>query len=185
MTDTLTTPPKKSTSRLWRWTRRLLRIGLTVYLLLCLIVFFAQDWLAFPGMMQQGTPETKIQYGGDAETLQLTTAGGTSIAAVFGLARQPDGSNYLPKDDRPTILYFYGNAGAVAWSEGEFDHFRKLGCNVLIPDLPGFGASAGKPSEKNFYAAADAAWELSANPAGYRPEKNHRRRLVHGRGNRR
>jgi fermentation-respiration switch protein FrsA (DUF1100 family) len=136
----------------------LLRIAICVYVILCVIVFFAQDWLCFPGMMQQGTPETKIQYGGDAEVVHLTTANGIPIAAVFGLAKQDDGSPYPGKNDRPTILYFYGNAGAVAWSEGEFDHFRQLHCNVLIPDLAGFGASGGKPSEANFDATADAAW---------------------------
>jgi uncharacterized protein len=88
--------------------------------------------------------------------LHLTTTTGIPIAAVFGSAREPN---------RPTILFFYGNAGSVAWSEGEFDHFRKLDCNVLIPDLSGFGASGGKPSESNFYATADAAWDyLQSRP---------------------
>ena len=72
---------------------------------------------------------------------------------------RPDNSEYAPNDHRPTILYFYGNAGSVAYSEGEFDHFRKAGCNVLIPDLAGYGESGGKPSESNFYATADAAWD--------------------------
>jgi fermentation-respiration switch protein FrsA (DUF1100 family) len=141
--------PSKSPSRLRRITRRTVITLIRVYVVFCLIVYFAQDWLAFPGMMDQGKPQTRIQYGGDAEVLHLKTSDGTPIAAVFGSGSRPDG---------PTILYFYGNASAVAWSEGEFDHFRQLGCNVLIPDLSGFGASGGKPSEKNFYATADAAW---------------------------
>jgi hypothetical protein len=171
MTQVPTALPTKSPSRLRRWTRRLLRIAITVYVLLCIIVFFAQDWIAFPGMMQQGSRETKIQYGGDAENLHLSTANGIPIAAVFGLARQPDGTPYPNKNHQPTILYFYGNAGAVAWSEGEFDHFCQLHCNVLIPDLAGYGASGGKPSEANFAATADAAWNYLQTRSDIDPKK--------------
>jgi len=171
MTDGSTTLLKKSPSRARRSIRRLLRIAITVYVLLCVIVFFAQDWLVFPGMMQQGSPETKIQYGGDAETVHFTTANGIPIAAVFGLARQADGTVCSGKNVRPTILYFYGNAGAVAWSEGEFDHFRQLHCNVLIPDLAGYGASGGKPSEASFAATADAAWSYLQTRPDIDPKK--------------
>lgn len=171
MTDAVITAPRKPRSRLRRLGRRFLRVGLSTYVGLCLITYFAQNWLAFPGMMEQGTPQARIQYGGDAQTLHLTTSNGIPIAAVFGVARKPDGSKYLPADDRPTILYFYGNAGAVAWSEGEFDHFRAMGCNVLIPDLSGFGASGGKPSEANFYATADAAWEYLQSRPDVDPKK--------------
>jgi pimeloyl-ACP methyl ester carboxylesterase len=142
--------PKKQFIHWRRLGRRLLRIAVVAYVLLCVIVYFAQDWIAFPGMMDQGKPETRIQYGGATETLHLMTSSGTPIAAVFAGTGNPDS---------PTILYFYGNAGAIAWSEGEFNHFNRLGCNVLIPDLSGYGASGGKPSEKNFYATADAAWD--------------------------
>jgi fermentation-respiration switch protein FrsA (DUF1100 family) len=41
----------------------------------------------------------------------------------------------------------------------EFDRFRRLGANVLIPDFPGYGMSGGRPSEKGFYATADAAYD--------------------------
>jgi fermentation-respiration switch protein FrsA (DUF1100 family) len=124
-------------------------------------------YVAFPGMAEQGQPQTRIQYGGDAQVLHLTTSTGIPIAAVFGSAYEPN---------RPTILYFYGNAGCVAYSEGEFDHFRKLNCNVLIPDLSGYGASGGKPSETNFYATADAAWDYLQS----RPQINKSKIIVVG-----
>ena len=150
MTEAIETQPKPPRSKLRRFAQRVIVIAITVYICLCALVFFAQDWLAFPGKSEQGTPQTRIHYSGNAEVLDLHTADGIPIKAVYGSVGDPAA---------PTILYFYGNAGAVAWSEGEFDHFRKLGCNVLIPDLAGYGASGGSPSEKNFYATADAAWE--------------------------
>jgi pimeloyl-ACP methyl ester carboxylesterase len=143
------TPPRTPLINLRRLSRRLIRVAIITYLIICGIVYFEQDWLAFPGMTAQGKSETQIRYGGATQTLHFTTATGIPIAAVYSPADNPDG---------PTVLYFYGNAGSIASSQGEFDQFRKLGCNVLIPDLAGYGASGGKPSEKNFYATADAAW---------------------------
>jgi fermentation-respiration switch protein FrsA (DUF1100 family) len=157
-----TVPPKKKLIRWRRFSRRLVRVAVAAYVLLCVAVYFAQDWLAFPGMMDQGTLQTRIQYGSDVETLHLTTANGIPITAVFGSSGDPNS---------PTILYFYGNASSVAWSEGEFDHFRQMGCNVLIPDLSGFGASGGKPSEANFYATADAAWNYLQTRPGIDKKK--------------
>lgn len=166
-TETAAIIPAKPKTRLRRFSRRIIRTAISVYAALCLIVYFGQNWLIFPGMSDQGQPQTRIEYGGNAQVLHLTTATGIPIAAVFGSASEPN---------RPTILYFYGNAGSVAWSEGEFDHFRKLDCNVLIPDLSGFGASGGKPSEINFYATADAAWDYLQN----RPEIDKNKIIVVG-----
>ena len=109
--------PKKPLISWKRFGRRLIRIAVVAYLLLCVIVYFSQEWIAFPGMMYQGRPETRIQYGGDAENLHLMTADGTPIAAVFQSTGNPDS---------PTILYFYGNASSVAWSEGEFVNWAAM-----------------------------------------------------------
>jgi fermentation-respiration switch protein FrsA (DUF1100 family) len=147
-----------------------------VYLGFCLIVYLAQSWFAFPGTMEQGKPATQIHCPGDVEKIQLALTDGTPITAIFGRARRPDHSLYEPSDHRPTILYFYGNASCVAYSEGEFDHFRAMGCNVLIPDLAGYGQSGGKASESNFYATADAAW----NYLQHRPNLDGKKIIVVG-----
>jgi fermentation-respiration switch protein FrsA (DUF1100 family) len=157
----------RSKARLKRFVHRIVRVTASVYLVLCLILSGCQDWLVFPGASDQGKPESHIQYGGDAQTLHLTTTNGIPIAAVYGSTGKPGSL---------TILYFYGNAGAVAWSEGEFDHLRKMGCNVLIPDLAGYGDSGGKPSETNFYATADAAWNYLQS----RPDIDHKKIIVVG-----
>jgi len=176
MTNPAIPVEQKSPGSFGRFIRRLLRIIISVYLVLCIIVFFAQDWMIFPGWYEQGKPETKILFGGDAQVVHFTTSNGIPIAAVFGIARRPDGVLYTAADHRPTVLYFYGNGGSAAYSQGEFDHFRKAGCNVLIPDFPGYGQSGGKPSEKNFYASADAAWSYLQT----RPEVDMKKIIVVG-----
>ena len=59
----------------------------------------------------------------------------------------------------PTIIYFYGNGACMAYSTDVFEHFRRLGANVIIPDFEGYGMSGGKPSEAGCYAAADVAYK--------------------------
>ena len=41
----------------------------------------------------------------------------------------------------------------------EFDGWRRLGFNVMIPEYPGYGMSGGRSSEHAFYACAAAAYD--------------------------
>jgi fermentation-respiration switch protein FrsA (DUF1100 family) len=151
-------PPR---SRAARSARRLLRIGILVYLVMCGLLFSCQRRMVFPAASSQGKPETHINYGRQGSVVHFTTAGGVSIAAVF--AAESPGA--------PTILYFYGNGSSVAWSESEFDRFRRLGCNVLIPDYAGYGDSGGSVSEAGCYQTAEAAYDWLVRQPGIDPHK--------------
>ncbi len=135
---------------------RIVRVGVIVYIAICGLLFLGQRWLVFPGASAQGKPESHIDFGSRGTVIHLTTADGVPVAAVFG----PAGSS---PTTRPTILYFYGNGSSAAYSQGEFDHFRSFGCNVLIPDYVGFGESGGKPGESGCYQTADAAYDWLVN----------------------
>ena len=58
------------------------------------------------------------------------------------------------------MIYFYGNAMCLNYATTEFDRFRRLGLNVLIPDYVGYGMSGGTPSERGCQATADAAYDF-------------------------
>ncbi len=92
------------------------------------------------------------------ELVTLTTRSGTKIVALFGAATEADGQTRADAAQRPTVLYFYPGGYTVQRSRPMFDGFRRLGCNVLVPEYPGFGMSSGKPTERACYEAADAAW---------------------------
>jgi pimeloyl-ACP methyl ester carboxylesterase len=72
---------------------------------------------------------------------------------------------------RPTVIFFYGNGACLAYMGEVFNGFRRLGMNVLVPEYPGYGMSGGKPTEKGFYAAADAGYDYLAQ----RPDIDHDR----------
>lgn len=143
-----------STHRRSRPLRRIIRSAIVIYFLVCVFVFFIQDQMIFPGAASQGAADTRFVAEPGCEVLRLTTSGGDQVAALFGTALDwPD------TKPRPTLLYFYGNGASVAWSTDLFEHFRRLGADVLVPDYVGYGMSTGKPSEAALYATADAAYD--------------------------
>jgi pimeloyl-ACP methyl ester carboxylesterase len=116
--------------------------------------------LIFPGTATQGRADTRVASSpDDYELLSLTTRNGMSIVAQFGRALTADGRARNDSATQPTVLYFYGNGACVAFSQHEFDAFRRLGFNVIIPDFPGYGMSNGIASEHACYEAADAVYD--------------------------
>ena len=147
-------------SRSWRRRLvRLLRVAVLVYAGLCVAAYAGQDWLMYPAARGRHDPPRPWRLGPGTDRVDLTTADGTPVAAAFARAADAQGRPLADWHGRPTVLYFYGNGGSVQTSWDQLDHFRRLGANVMIPDLPGYGASGGRPGEAAFDAAADAAYD--------------------------
>jgi pimeloyl-ACP methyl ester carboxylesterase len=70
--------------------------------------------------------------------------------------------------DRPLVLYFHGNAENLETlrRSGLFGDFDRTGADLLALDYPGYGRSAGEPSEAANLAAAEAAlaWAVREHP---------------------
>jgi hypothetical protein len=137
----------------------LLRIAALVYLGLCLALYFFQNYIIFPGAYVHSAAAATVHAAPGREVLELHTPEGHRVAAIFGAALSEDGSPDADAVHRPTILYLYGNGDCVKTSLGVFDHLRRLGANVLIPEYIGYPMSGGKPSEAGLYATADAAYQ--------------------------
>jgi hypothetical protein len=72
-----------------------------------------------------------------------------------------------PRDGRPLVLYFHGNAGAL---QHRVDRFRALvapGNGLVALSYRGYGGSTGRPSETGLLADAEAAYRfaLTHSPA--------------------
>jgi len=137
----------------------------------CAVLYWEQDALIFPGSAFQGRPQAKIIAPPGCEIVHLTTPAGDHIAALYGKALLPNDKVDPDADKRLTFLYFYGNGAVVAFSMGEFKMFRRLDVNVLMPDYVGYGDSTGRPSEKNLYATADAAYAYLISHRGARADR--------------
>jgi pimeloyl-ACP methyl ester carboxylesterase len=111
----------------------------------------------YPGAASQG--QAAVAAAPDYELVPLELRDGTHCIGQFGAALDASGHRLPNTEDRPTLIFFYGNGMCLARSAGEFNAFRQLGANVFIPEFPGYGMSGGQPNENGFYALADAAFE--------------------------
>src|SRR5271166_5833497 len=145
-----------------RW-RSVLVIGSRLLILVLVgfvaMVYLLQDWMIFPGSATQGSPQAGVHPRSGAELLELATSRGERVVALYGPALLPDGRPHSDALSRPALVYFYGNAMCLAYAEPEFDRFRRLGLNVLIPDYLGYGLSAGKASEIGCRDTAETAYQ--------------------------
>lgn len=165
-------PNAKPRSRLRRWTKYLLQVLVLSYVGVALIMFAIQDKFIFPGSATtQGQHDCIVSPGVGYEILSLPTTDGGKVAAIFGKALQPNGQPFEDIHDRPSVIYFYGNGACMAYSTDVFDHLRRLGVNVIIPDYEGYGMSPGKPSESGCYAAADASYNYLLSQPGLDRDK--------------
>ncbi len=122
------------------------------------VLYAIQALVIFPGAESQGKPESVVQPQPGSELIRLATEHDERVVGLFGPAQLPDGQLDPDAKSRPTLLYFYGNAMCLNDTHFEFDHFRRLGLNVFIPEYVGYGMSQGKPSEVGCRDTADAAW---------------------------
>lgn len=66
---------------------------------------------------------------------------------------------YLPnKTAKYTVLINHGNAEDLGYMLPFLEAFRDQGFAVFAYDYPGYGKSSGRPTEKNAYLAANAAY---------------------------
>jgi pimeloyl-ACP methyl ester carboxylesterase len=152
-----------------KWLKRILRMGLSVYILLAIVFAALQTSMIFPGASSQGRKDAVVRPSPDEELLSLTTPSGERVAAIFGKALKPGFGRDFREDaarlsspkssDRPTIIYFYGNGMCMADCMGEFLRLRHDGFNVIVAEFLGYGMSSGKPSEAGCYATADAVYD--------------------------
>jgi fermentation-respiration switch protein FrsA (DUF1100 family) len=86
--------------------------------------------------------------------------------------RTPDGTRihawWFPQPGaQGAVLFCHGNAGNLSHrTQMIAGLIRSLGESVLIFDYPGYGKSAGRPSEAGCYAAADATYDWLTQVAG-------------------
>jgi fermentation-respiration switch protein FrsA (DUF1100 family) len=94
-----------------------------------------------------------------AEEVVLDTADGEKVIAW----------HVPPRGDRPVVLYFHGNGGALSH---RVDRFRRLisdGTGLIALSYRGYGGSTGSPTEDGLIADARAAYEFAV--ARYKVER--------------
>ena len=130
----------------------IIRIGVAVYIGLCLVVFFRQSgYVYYPDRLVGLTP---AYFNLAFEEVSFRTQDGETIAAWFIPVSGGAGDN-----PGRTVLFCHGNGGDIGDRLDSIKTFHDLGLNMLIFDYRGYGDSTGKPTEKGTYLDALAAWQ--------------------------
>lgn len=115
---------------LWLWARW----PLAAYLIVMLLMMFAEPYLAFVPVRLESAPRPPRP---DVELAEIATPDGLTL---YGW--------YLPHEQpRAYVVYHHGNGGNILHREEILDDLHRLGVAVLVYDYRGYGWSEGTPSE--------------------------------------
>ena len=125
-------------------------IAVAGYLGIGALMYFAQRSLMyFPDRTR--TPPAAAGLP-QAQEVMLDTADGERVIAW----------HVPPRGDRPVVLYFHGNGGALNLRVDRFQRLTADGTGLLALSYRGYGGSTGKPTEAGLIADARAIYAFAA-----------------------
>jgi fermentation-respiration switch protein FrsA (DUF1100 family) len=130
-----------------RKTMELLAWGAAIYAVICAVVYFAnRAFIYFPDPIR--VAPVKVGLTG-VEEVELVTADSTTLVGWYARAQR----------DKPTILYFHGNASNAANRAPRVAAITQDGFGLFYLNNRGYGGSGGKPTEEKNTADAIAAYD--------------------------
>ncbi|HWK00626.1 MAG TPA: alpha/beta fold hydrolase [Xanthobacteraceae bacterium] len=87
----------------------------------------------------------------EASTIRIKTRDGEQLVAWFA----------PPKDGKPIVLFFHGNAEVLAWRVERFKKLTQDGTGLLAVSFRGYAGSTGSPSEAGLVADGEAAYAFA------------------------
>lgn len=130
-----------------KWTFIVAAVG---YLALGVLMFFAQRALMyFPDRQRMPPAAAGLPQ---AEEIVLDTADGEKIIAW----------HVPPRGDKPVVIYFHGNGGALNLRVDRFQRIIAQGYGLLALSYRGYGGSTGRPTEAGLIEDARTAYAFAA-----------------------
>lgn len=127
-----------------------------IYAVYCVLLFFFQRQVIFPRYMIPAPPAPDYKALG-VEALWLE--------ASFGRVE----AWYLPPESTgkpcPAVIFAHGNGELIDYWPDELGRFASMGIGLLLVEYPGYGRSAGSPSQSSISEAFTLAYDqLIARP---------------------
>jgi fermentation-respiration switch protein FrsA (DUF1100 family) len=136
-----------------------LLVGLAVVLVLLGRLYFRQNALIFrPGPLLDRRPS---DYGIPYEEVRLPYADGRDVRAWW----------IAPPDGRPLVIFFHGSDGNVTHELPVIRFLHVVSVGALVVEYPGYNHDGVRPSERNVYQVAEAAWTYATEVRGIPPER--------------
>ena len=121
------------------------------------LAYFAQRSLMyFPDRTRTPPAEAGLPQ---AEEIELTTGDGERVIAW----------HVPPRGDKPVVLYFQGNGGALNLRAQRFARLTSDGTGLIALSYRGYGGSTGRPSEAGLLRDAEATYAFAT--ARYQAER--------------
>jgi hypothetical protein len=147
---------------------RVAAVVLLLYFAYAALLFFGQRGMAFPVGLIPSPGDLPLPP--DAERVSLDLPFG-AVDAIFMRA------GAAGSGPAPAVLFAHGNAELIEYNLLPFEPWRAAGYHVLLVEYPGYGRSAGSPSQ----ATLDAAWLAAFDWLVARPEVDPARVVAIGR----
>jgi uncharacterized protein len=127
----------------------LLIIALLGYGAIAALAYFAQRSLQyFPERARTAPAAAGFPQ---ADEVVLTTSDGERVIAW----------HVPPRGQRPVVIYFHGNGGALAWRAERFARIVADGTGLVALSYRGYGGSTGSPSEAGLLRDAEATYQFA------------------------
>ena len=118
-----------------------------VYAAICAAAYFGNRLFMY---LPDPTRVAPAEAGLDGvKELEIAVADGVTLIAWYAPA----------KDDKPTLLYFHGNAANAANRAPRIEMILAKGFGIFYLNNRGYGGSGGRPTEKDNVADAIAAYD--------------------------
>jgi fermentation-respiration switch protein FrsA (DUF1100 family) len=117
--------------------------------LLALMAVFQRKLIYFPDPRRHDPAAAGLPQ---AEEVELTASDGEKLVAW----------HVPPRAEKPVVLYFQGNAGALDLRVGRFAWLIADGIGLVALNYRGYGGSSGRPSEEGLIRDAVAAYAFAA-----------------------
>ena len=130
---------------------KILAGAVCVYAVYCVLLFLGQRQVIFPRYMIPAPPVPDYKTLG-VEPLWLE--------ASFGRVE----AWYLPPESTgkpcPAVIFGHGNGELIDYWPGELGRFASLGIGLLLVEYPGYGRSAGAPSQDSISETFALAYDI-------------------------
>jgi len=115
------------------------------------LIFFGQRAVLYPGATQRVAPAHPPRVAG-LESIAVRTAAGPVDAWLLPAAASA-------QRPTPALIFLHGNAELIDDLPGQVTGLTARGISVLLVEYPGFGRSAGRPSQASITEAVVAAYD--------------------------
>jgi hypothetical protein len=137
---------------------------LLLYAAYCGLLFLLQRQIMFP-RHQIPQPSAAERPAAGLEKLWLDTDGGKVEAWLLAPLDAP------ATTPAPAVIFGHGNGELIDFWPAELREFTRLGVAVMLVEYPGYGRSAGNPSEESITQTFVAAYDLLTSRANVDPSR--------------